>query len=147
MENNNFITEDFVGFETAKLLKDCGFEAEVKTWWDDEGNMYKASDEYPVLSNYDGKDWLGHLNFECIAPTLNMALKFIRKRYNYHIIATPEYGDVEYMPGQWQEEFIGWKYSIIPLKSNESIMHPTVYAKTPESACEEGVKFMLNRKI
>jgi len=123
MENNNFITEDYVNFETAKLLKEKGFNP----------------DECEV--HYDPYN---HQEYEI---TLQMAMKFIRKRYNYHIIATPEYGDVEYMPGQWQEEFLGWKYSIIPLEGSTSLIHPSVYAKTPDGACEEGVKFMLNRKI
>ena len=144
---DDIITEDYVSFETAKLLKEKGFESELKTWWDDNGIMNTASDEYPHLSNYDGEYWMKDMGFVCIAPTIHQALKFIRKKYNYHIIVTPEYGDVEYMPGQWQEEFLGWKYTIIAIDGSikNIIVHPVIYAKDPETAYEQGIKFFLHK--
>ena len=74
-------------------------------------------------------------------------MKWLREKYNYQIIVTPEYGDVEYMPGQWQEEFLGWKYTIIPFNGNKSIMHPSVYSITTESAYESAIKYCLENLI
>ena len=81
------------------------------------------------------------------APTLQMTIKWLREKHNYQIIATPEYGDVEYMPGQWQEEFLGWKYTIIPFNGNKSIMYPSVYSSTAESAYETAIKYCLENLI
>ena len=137
------VTEDYVSFEIAMLLKEKGFDSNCDKFWR-KGFIIPTFGVSYDFNNPDGYDNVNDYQADCSAPTLQRALKFIRQKYNYHIIATPEYGDVEYMPGQWQEEFLGWKYTIIPLEGSKSLIHPTVYAKTQESACEEGIKFLLN---
>ena len=134
------IQEDYVSVEIAELLKEKGFnEIPVYTYYLSYGGFYLA----PMAVTNKDLYAQGHI----AAPTLQMAMKWLREKYNYHIITTPEYGDVEYMPGQWQEEFLGWKYTIIPFNGNKSIIHPSVYSVTSESACEAAIKYCLENLI
>ena len=160
------ITEDYVSFETAKLLKEKGFKEwcfhcygvavlhnGVDISFDEECELKDEGRENEIEyieggrlydygcnnSDKDAKVWA--------APTLWVAMKWLREKHNYQIIVTPEYGDVEYMPGQWQEEFLGWKYTIIPFNGNKSIMYPSVYSSTAESAYEAAIKYCLENLI
>ena len=132
------ITEDYVSFEIAKLLKEKGF--------DEYCYRYYHTSKYVSYSDTKQRN-LELFPDSYSAPTLQIAMKWLREKYNYHIIATPEYSDVEYMPGQWQEEFLGWKYTIIPFNGNKSIMHPSVYSITIESAYEAAIKYCLENLI
>ena len=73
------ITEDYVSFETAKLLKEKGFNEPCYTCY-----LNKELSHYDYLST----------NFELIddvisAPTLQMSMKWLRKVHNIHIIIYP----------------------------------------------------------
>ena len=84
------ISEDYVSFETAKLLKEKGFnvETEHEMWyvvkqfstgchWN--SCTYKVGD---ITREYDEKC--------CIAmPTLQMAIKWLRETYKIHIVLSP----------------------------------------------------------
>ena len=133
------ITEDFVSFKIAKLLKEKDFKEKCNATYNLETGEFKTEKTYQI--------WTTKLGKYISAPTLQMAMKWLREKYNYQIIVTPEYGDVEYMPGQWQEEFLGWKYTIIPFNGNKSIMHPSVYSITTESAYESAIKYCLENLI
>ena len=104
------ITEDYVSFETAKLLK--GFDA----------------DECEV--HYDPED---HTQYDI---TLQMAMKWLRKKYNLHI--TLPY----YIGGFYGFEICDIKKSIIVGYDAED----TVYVE-PEKACEAAIKYCLENLI
>ena len=76
------ITEDFVSFETAKLLKKKGFDKDVPAtdwWYDTNGEAYKSGNySYSGAPFYD-KDTC----FNC--PTLQMAMKWLREVHKLHI--------------------------------------------------------------
>jgi len=68
------ITEDYVSFETAKLLKEKGFESDdCHTAYDENGDFF----------------WYGDYSKDrkCVvnAPTLQMAMKWLREEYNFFI--------------------------------------------------------------
>ena len=60
------ITEDYVSFETAKLLKEKGFEGRMHTFYTEEGTEMESA--YVVPSNF----------FPIYRPTLQMAIKWLR---------------------------------------------------------------------
>ena len=73
------IQEDYCSFELSKLLKEKGFDGEcVGCYWDSK----KTFDvNYEPLSYSDGD-----LRDEVIlAPTHQMAMKWLRERHNLHI--------------------------------------------------------------
>ena len=71
------IVEDYVSFETAKLLKEKEFdEATLGYYLDDKDKLYfdRFSDDWN--SNH-----VGYIS----APTLQMAMKWLREVHNLHI--------------------------------------------------------------
>ena len=85
------ITEDFVSFETAKLLKEKGFESdECVAIYDlgdnnafirDSGIFENGPEDY--LEFQWGEEWRRFGYY--LAPTLQMARKWLIENYNIHI--------------------------------------------------------------
>jgi hypothetical protein len=76
METNKTITEDYVSFEIAKLLKEKGFNVPVRTFYNPKYRGEKVSDG-TALINYNADPEDGSVL--CSAPTVQMARKFINK--------------------------------------------------------------------
>lgn len=78
MNRNNDIKEDYVSFETAKLLKRNGFGVKSLAVYNSEGDFIDK------LYRFDGQ-----LLKNCIlAPTQQMALKWIRENFKIYIDIT-----------------------------------------------------------
>ena len=75
------ITEDHVSFETAKLLKEKGFDEPCRCWYYVLGTtpllVERRYDDYYEQSKYTDKI------FPCI--TLQMAMKFLREEHHIFI--------------------------------------------------------------
>lgn len=73
--------EDYVSFETAKLLKEKGFDEGCIMWYEDDDCLVSTNDDYGLQSNSD------HISkyFEYSAPTLQMAMKWLREVHNIFI--------------------------------------------------------------
>lgn len=69
------ITEDYVSFETAKLLKEKGFDESCYQKYDNEG--YLSFNHVGYINNEKSCD-----DFYALAPTLQMAMKWLREIYN-----------------------------------------------------------------
>lgn len=70
------ITEDYVSFETAKLLKEKGFEGDNRDWYTPDGFIEEVGVD-------DGIDPTAHEDiFDSLvpAPTLQMAAKWLRTK-------------------------------------------------------------------
>ena len=92
------ITEDYVSFETAKLLKEKGF--------DERCNSYFISDnEIALISNR--RDFNNH-GVYLSAPTLQMAMKWLREVRNRYIeICTDKahnFKDIVFRPAIYDKE-------------------------------------------
>ena len=118
------ITEDYVSFETAKLLKEKGFD-------------------YPILHYYYDKD--GDLVFsrnigtdknEFVAPTLQMAMKWLRETFEIHCqIDCPIVT-------------FNWRYGIRDLNLNKWItLRNMGNCETYEETCEAAIKYCLENLI
>ena len=81
MINEDYITEDYVSYEVAKLLKDKGFNIECNTAY------YNGR-----LIDYTMYGFCGVLDF-IFAPTHQMAMKWLREKHDLHIIAYPYKAD------------------------------------------------------
>ena len=75
------IQEAYVSFETAKLLKEKGFDEECWYWYEEDGYFNASNDDYGFQSNSD------HISndFICSAPTLQMALRWLREVHHIFI--------------------------------------------------------------
>ena len=71
------ITEDYVSFETAKLLKEKGFDGECDCLYAD-GNILHARGGRCDWNK--GETLFSDYKNECSAPTLQMTMKWLRER-------------------------------------------------------------------
>ena len=125
------ITEDYVSFETAKLLKEKGFDESTIMRYDSNGEI-----------SSDGR--YGHYNslkkFDFIsAPTLQMAMKWLREVHNLEIY--PSHDNFQEHHSWWFDIYKFSKgYSGIPYESNS--IYPTY-----EEACEAAIRYCLENLI
>ena len=77
------ITEDYVSFETAKLLKEKKFDAETDTYYSPEGKfkIWCPNGLKSYLDNNGTETWW----WKCIAPTKSMAMKWLREVHDVYI--------------------------------------------------------------
>lgn len=122
------ITEDYVSFETAKLLKEKGF--------DERGLCVYTVDNKELIVFGDWVENSCLLPHLIAAPTLQMAMKWLRVKYNIHI--EPRYFP---MPNIY-------RYIIIrsPVTIDNISSHPQ-YFSSYEDACEAAIKYCLENLI
>ena len=78
------ITEDYVSFETAKLLKEKGFDEPCMFLY---FAKYKPEGDFKGNFNETKNSEINELSYS--APTLQMAMKWLRKNHNIHIAIVP----------------------------------------------------------
>ena len=152
------ITEDYVRFETAKLLKENGFDAKCKYVWKlDKANDLQDTDgiskicaerfmegksfvdNSDIKSVFEYEGWLEDYHKVYLCPTLQMAMKWLREvhkvevRVSYDIDKTTWYGGCNPMYEENEEN------------SNmfQSLLRFDYQGKTYEEACEAAIKYCL----
>lgn len=139
------ITEDYVSFDTAKLLKEKGFNESVGFIYSENGELLKLSDfGVRYLSNSECDDY-SHWQFpiESVvsiisAPTIQMAMKWLREVYNKSI---------EIRSQGLKATGIGWIVEIYNLiNQDEEFHHPYTFL-TYEEAAEAAIKYCLKNLI
>lgn len=124
------ITEDYVSFETAKLLKEKGFDEKCSSVWRFTSNSPKGNGKW-ILYGYNMTDEYSIWN-----PTLQMAMKWLLKKHNIFICLL------------FLEESNGFGYTIenIITKKYIATSKNSPYKK-PEEACETAIKYCLENLI
>jgi len=136
------IKEDYVSFETAKLLKEKGFDWECEYFYD----YYKENDEYIVCSiggSCNREDYPSEYSM----PTLQMAMKWLREDKR---ILISIYCHID--KGYWFciQNFIESPYKFATSESihrKEEILGKIQYHDTYEDACEAAIKYCLENLI
>jgi len=132
------ITEDYVSFETAKLLKEKGFDEPTTK------SYYTEGFENPMIFSHDLLPCIQTDEFLC--PTLQMVMKWLRKKYNLHIITLP-YAPIDrhpYHPGEADIVYIAQLFrGIIPIDE----IGRSVIKLTPEEAYDAAIKYCLENLI
>lgn len=123
------IKEDYVSFEVAKLLKEKGFDEPVMYHFTPDGTQRKFQQAF--------------YRDDVAQPTLQMALKWLRKKHN--IFIAQEFGwfqgDYEY-----QASVVKMNPTIPPtLDSIEYIK--SFRNNTLEKSCDEAIKYCLTNLI
>lgn len=132
------ITEDYVSFEVASLLKDRGFPQKMKN-----SGYFATEMVYGITELEDGTHHLCHQypacydfdNYIC-APTLQMAMKWLREIHNLFVDIYYDYDFRE-----------GYKFSIHKLIKGTTLETHNENYSTYEQACEEGIKYCLEKLI
>lgn len=130
------VTEDYVSFETAKLLKEKGFNEETRGYYPIKGD---ATGRLMFGSEYNHN----HSQVQISAPTLQMAMKWLRKVHHYYI---------QVMLDSWAYGSHSGYYVVIQKTDSEfEIMLADkvdkVFYDEPEEACETAIKYCLENLI
>lgn len=131
------ITEDYVSFETAKLLKENGFDEECRAY-------YVKSKEcgielFPTERSHNYND---NVYPRTSAPTLQMAMKWLREVHHYYI---------QIMLDNWVGIHVGYFVIIMKTDSDFGLQlydeEEQVFYETPEKASEAAIKYSLENLI
>ena len=129
------ITEDYVSFETAKLLKEKRFDEQLEMLIREDGTRYHADTNsvskkrHIMLRNSEINTYSTDLS----CPTLQMAMKWLREEHNI-FLSIQQHMDMSYV---W---YI-YKNGISKGCDRES--HNNSY----EQACEAAIKYCLENLI
>lgn len=124
------ITEDYVSFETAKLLKEKGFEPPhdfrkcIPIMYTDKGEI-----KWGVWSD----DWYPRI-------TLQMAMKWLRKVHNLHC-------DIGYDDLDWFWNILNISESVPVEERPRMIKDGSAGFKSYEEAAEAAIKYCLENLI
>lgn len=133
------IKEAYCSFEVSKLLKEKGFDAQCRAAYTDYGQLFTTQIQQYITNIICSK---GNL-WKCIAPTHQMAMKWLREAHNKHC-------DIGY------DIDLNWFFQIIDLKETVEYDYPeTKYYHTEnetgfnsyEEAVEAALKYCLENLI
>ena len=123
------IAEDYVSFDTAKLLKEKGFnDVPVYTYYLSYGGFYLS----PMAVTNKQLYAQGHI----AAPTLQMAMKWLREKRIFITL-----------------NIIGFNLNDLPVwnfdiwRNNNHEYRSSDYFDSYEQACEAGIKYCLENLI
>ena len=125
------IKEVYCSFEVAKLLKEKGFDAQCRAAYTNYGQLFTTQIQQYITNIVCSKSNL----WKCIAPTHQMAMKWLREVYGIDIvieISDPSVNDRKY-------------YCVIWDKNNDS--HILDLFDSYEDAVEEAIKYCLENLI
>jgi hypothetical protein len=136
------ITEDYVSFETAKLLKEKGFDEYcLKNYWSTDKELHNWGWELSYHRNSDGN----RNTKDCVAPTLQMAMKWLREKHSLAITT--------YLAAEGN----GWRSGVSRIKfSSKGFIVDIIdgidggnipNGDTYEEACEAAIKYCLEKLI
>lgn len=121
------VTEDYVSFETAKLLKEKGFDGECGEVFYNDGKHTRKGDFA--------------CNFICAAPSLQMAMKWLREVHRKFICVDEHY----YVKDKLSHIADGFSYSF-EVKHINSIYKQDGFTSY-EEVCEAAIKYCLENLI
>lgn len=136
------VTEDYVSFEAAKLLKEKGFDEET------EHEMWYVIKQFSTGCHWNSCTYkVGDITREydndcCIAmPTLQMAMKWLREVYHIGVFPSP------YCITFANQVTYPYGTCIINLDTHEIMLDDCMARTTYEEACEEAIKYCLENLI
>lgn len=137
------ITEDYLSFEVAKLLKEKGFDVPVNYEY-----HYKITipQFHRKKHNFNGIEYSNCSSEWYSAPTLQMAMKWLREVHNIHIELNWDKGNQLYSfqiwkPGKFRPEISSldlWK-----IYKDDNYLGEWIY----EEATEAALKYSLENLI
>ena len=130
------ITEDYVSFETAKLLKEKGFDEPCYAYWHEDENRLIISQSMHAIQNITNPCFFGPA-----VPTLQMAMKWLREVHSLSV-------EVQFFLNE-ENGISSWNYDIIDIITycNKARYAMCVNFETYEQACEAAIKYCLENLI
>ena len=141
------ISEDFVSYETARLLKEKGFDwCESPFYSEQDRDEWRQKNSYTVPNEeYDPDLPFDSETLTMVAPhiSIQMAIKWLRKVHHYYI---------QIMLDSWAcGGHLGYYVVIQKTDSDFEMMLQDkvdkVFYETPEEAAEDAIKYILEDLI
>lgn len=139
------ITEDYVSFETAKLLKEKGFDEYCKSVYH-VGSIcsvaslgYHDNEGYGAVIEEKQNSDFGKYDNAISAPTLQMAMKWLREEKDVQIEISIVGTDTWESPTKWMYGFRCQTKDIIDRRNADFSSY--------EEACEAAIKYCLENLI
>lgn len=130
----NMVTEDYVSFETAKLLKEKGFKGQGEHFYEDN-----------KITNYINY-WFRitpEQRYEAIeAPTLQMAMKWIREQGFYINVDIDVDYDEDERGTKWYHK-PSWDWAVFRIDERKQMSDDGALYATYEQAAEVAIKWCL----
>ena len=121
------ITEDYISFETAKLLKENGFDECTLLSYNKNGNSKDAM--RPFLES----------EADVRKPTIQMAMKWLREVHKLYVVVRP-YVTEDGIFSLFDVKSIKEKDIVVNIKTRTGF-------NSYEEACEAAIKYCLNNLI
>ncbi len=130
--------EDYVSFETAKLLKEKEFDEETRGYYPVKGDATGR-----LFANSSSEYNHNHSQVQISAPTLQMAMKWLRNEKHYYI---------QVMLDGWACGGHSGYYVVIQKTDSDFEMMlqdalEEVFYSTYEEACEAAIRYCLENLI
>lgn len=128
------ITEDFVSFEVAKLLKEKGFDGDINAYYHiwDNGNKVCSAQEFSCSE-------APHLYI--LAPTHQMAMKWLREVHNICITIYPD------KENGYEAVLYNIKDDVEIILQSFGIYDSHIFEDSYEDAVEAALKYALENLI
>lgn len=126
------IDEDYINFETAKLLKKKGFNEPCYRWYDGNGDVCAKFINPEIPFDYSSREYY-------LCPTHQMVLKKLREEHKLHIAILWDNGAC-----------IGknsFRYHIDRMDNYEDKAYNKIGFDSNEEACEEAIKYCYENLI
>ena len=117
------IEESYVSFDTARMLKEAGFDVPTSTHYSNSGEVWQSSAPEDCNDDKSCK--------ACSRPTQALAARWLREVYGIHIFCNYFFEDGT------------WFYVIVDLKESDEVraIHPDIRSyQSSEEALEAGLK-------
>lgn len=124
------ITEDYVSYEVAKLLKEKGFSKPCYRWYDNKGDVCTKLIVPDIPPNYSSREYY-------LCPSQSMAMKWLREVHN--IIIEPE--------SVWDGKKWEYQLFIVTPQNADSPYYERNPYKSYEECVEAGIKYCLENLI
>lgn len=137
------ITEDYVSYETAQLLKSKGFDELCYACYEYFRSGVTMYSGWPF--EYKGEP-VHNTNDRVKCPTLQMAIKWLREKYNVHIeirITNHSLSELIDIPKYYWVLFDASKVTWM----GESTANKPIAFDTPEEAYANAIKYCLEKII
>jgi hypothetical protein len=126
------ITEDYVSFETAKLLRKKGFDELCRSYWSDNNSLSFEHTKWFVANDNDF--------VYLLRPTLQMAMKWLREKHGIFTIVQPNF----------QPDCIKFDAYILPYhpdKAPNAAISMGMCEDTYGAVCDTAIKYCLENLI
>ena len=131
------IEEQFVSFDTAKLLKEAGFEANLKTMYVEE-----EKDEWAFWDSGAKRSDYNYFDDTIACPTQALAARWLREAHGIHVSSNIFMDSANDADGNTVDEWNFWSYDLFD-NSGRIIEESDDRYDSYEEALEAGLKHCL----